>query len=54
MEREYGIFLHPAVTINKYTYRGYLEGEDIFKAVSILDSLLELSNLTLGMQKGSH
>jgi len=28
-----GIFLHPSVTINNYTYRGNLGGKDIFKAV---------------------
>ena len=28
-----GIFLHPAISINQMTYRGYLEGTDIFDAV---------------------
>ena len=28
--QELGIYLHPAVSINNITYRGYLEGADIF------------------------
>jgi len=25
--------LHPTITINDYTYRGYIEGNDVFRAV---------------------
>jgi len=32
-EIELGIYLHPGVTINNITYKGYLEGEDIHNAV---------------------
>lgn len=28
-----GIFLHPSLTINRMTYRGYIEGADVFDAV---------------------
>lgn len=32
-EIELGIYLHPGITINDITYKGYLEGEDIHNAV---------------------
>jgi hypothetical protein len=25
--------MHPAITLNKFTYRGYLDGKDIFNAI---------------------
>ena len=28
-----GIYLHPGLTINDMTYRGYIEGQDVFDAV---------------------
>lgn len=28
-----GIYLHPGLTINDMTYRGYIEGADVFDAV---------------------
>lgn len=31
--KKLGIVLHPSVTINNITYRGELEGFDIFKAI---------------------
>jgi len=33
VEVELGIFLHPGISINNITYKGYLEGEDIHNAV---------------------
>ena len=32
-EIELGIYLHPGITINDITYKGYLEGEDVHNAV---------------------
>lgn len=32
-EAELGIYLHPGVSINNITYKGYLEGEDIHNAI---------------------
>ena len=32
-EQKIGLFMHPAVTLNKFTYRGYLDGKDIFNAL---------------------
>ena len=32
-ESELGIFLHPGLSINNITYKGYLEGQDIHNAV---------------------
>lgn len=28
-----GIFMHPSVTINNYTYRGNFGAKDVFKAI---------------------
>ena len=30
---ELGIYLHPGLTINDITYKGYLEGQDIQNAI---------------------
>lgn len=30
---ELGIYLHPGLTINDMTYRGYIEGADVFDAI---------------------
>lgn len=32
---ELGIYLHPGISINDITYKGYLEGEDIHNAICI-------------------
>jgi hypothetical protein len=32
-QRSLGVYLHPTITINDYTYRGYLDGSDVFKAI---------------------
>ena len=32
-EADLGIFLHPGLTINNITYKGYLEGEDVHNAI---------------------
>lgn len=31
--RKAGLAWHPAVTINNYTYRGDMDGEDLFHAI---------------------
>ncbi len=31
--KKYGIVVHPSITINNITYRGEMEGIDIFKAI---------------------
>ena len=33
MQEELGIYLHPGLTINNITYRGYIEGEDVKDAI---------------------
>ena len=33
VQEELGIYLHPGLTINNITYRGYLEGQDIKEAI---------------------
>lgn len=33
IQTQLGIFMHPGLTMNKLTYRGYIEGEDIFEAI---------------------
>ena len=32
-ETELGIYMHPSLTINDMSYRGYLEGQDVFEAI---------------------
>lgn len=32
-EIDLGIFMHPSLTINNMTYRGYLDSDDIFDAI---------------------
>ena len=33
MSKKIGIIIHPAVSVNNITYRGVLEGFNIFKAI---------------------
>lgn len=33
LQNELGIFLHPGMTVNNITYRGYLEGDDVKDAI---------------------
>ena len=33
VQEELGIYLHPGLTINNITYRGYIEGEDVKEAI---------------------
>ena len=32
-ESDLGIYMHPSLTINDMSYRGYLEGMDVFEAI---------------------
>jgi len=32
-QEDLGIFMHPSLSINSLTYRGYLEGQDVFDAI---------------------